>query len=686
MEESISIIINVMTLVFVIFIIGFSLLLGRQIAKGNSFVKKWKDSEVIDGMLENYPMLLALVEKYKQGIRIDCGTNGMKTPEKAEEYFCKSSILTAISLNPNLMQASPSLISGLGVLGTFLGLAVSVTFFDSGSSEAIMKSIKTLLGGMGTAFFTSIVGMIASSIYIWKEKQMTNMLGNKITSMCLDLDSKYYISSAELARLDMESHTDALFAEIQKVRDEYVQKNNELKDAFVQKNEDLKKSIEQKNDELKNVCEQKSDELKGIFMCKDDEGFLVKPGNLLQDLYEESTKQTQSLSSFTTDLSNQLNSSLVKSMDTSIVPLIKNIELTHSQLIAKMNTLGENLHNPATDLVGNVVKELKSSMGELVSEFKQGITEEASVKIDFLANRLAETGEILNAVPKAMEEMSNQMTSRFSDIQAIVQNLQSSAARISEETMTNMRGQMNDATKTLSTAVVGLQEQQQAIIEQNRQANEIAIERMKLQFDEIMVSFKGLAEKVESQHEDMIGRQITSVKEVERMLNSFNSSIELLRKSNNETGLTLAKLTDVSTAIDSSSSNLTTLASTMASTAEDLAKQQDERINEFKRIQDSNQKLIEEVNASTEKARELMKTYTGEYPVIKEGLVDIFNKISEGLQEYSKTLRTSTSDALSEYASALEISTKALQNIAVNLNDTAEELTEGIENFKNSIR
>lgn len=646
-------IINGLTIVFVIVILVIAYMLGRQISKANVFLEAWKDGYNLDTLTDNYHNLSKLINKYSESIRINCGNGIFKSPEKSEDYFQKSQILRCIGVNPNLMQSAPNLISGLGVLGTFFGLAVSVMFFDNEDSKAIMQSIRTLLGGMGTAFVTSIVGMIASSIYIWKEKKMNNKLSIKVDNYCKELDSSYYISVAEISRMDSNAQKNELLEEIQKVREEY---------------------------------NAKTEELKNIFVSKDDEGFLVKPGNLLLDIYEESTKQSQALSSFTTDLSNQLNSSLVKSMDSSIVPLIKDIEVTHKNLIMKVESLGNNLNNPATDLVGNVVSELKNSMGQLVSEFKQGITEETSDKMSLLATRLSETGEYLSSIPKSMEQMTKNMSERIGDMQALVQNLQASAAKISEETMKNMSGQVSNMTNNFASAVNGLQDQQQAIIEQNRKANDTAIERMKGQFDEIMISFKAFAENLEGQHADLIGRQSSSIKEVERMLGSFNSSIELLRTSNNETGITLSKLKEVSSAIDISSSNLKSLAATMASTAEDLAKQQDERMNEFKAIQESNTKLIEEIELSTSKARDLMKTYTSEYPIIKDGLVDIFNKIAEGLQEYSKTLRASTSDALSEYATALEKSTKALQNIALNLNDTAEELTDGIENFKLKIK
>lgn len=55
----------------------------------------------------------------------------------------------------------PSLISTLGVLGTFLGITVGLIYFDTTDLD---NSIPLLLNGLKTAFFTSLAGMMGSLI------------------------------------------------------------------------------------------------------------------------------------------------------------------------------------------------------------------------------------------------------------------------------------------------------------------------------------------------------------------------------------------------------------------------------------------------------------------------------------------------------------------------------------------
>lgn len=58
-----------------------------------------------------------------------------------------------------MIEMFPSLISTLGVLGTFLGITLGLYYFDTSN---LSSSIPLLLNGLKTAFFTSLAGMVGS--------------------------------------------------------------------------------------------------------------------------------------------------------------------------------------------------------------------------------------------------------------------------------------------------------------------------------------------------------------------------------------------------------------------------------------------------------------------------------------------------------------------------------------------
>ena len=57
---------------------------------------------------------------------------------------------------------APTLLTSLGILGTFVGIVVGLLGFDP---QEIDQSIGTLLNGLKTAFITSVVGMGASILF-----------------------------------------------------------------------------------------------------------------------------------------------------------------------------------------------------------------------------------------------------------------------------------------------------------------------------------------------------------------------------------------------------------------------------------------------------------------------------------------------------------------------------------------
>ena len=60
-----------------------------------------------------------------------------------------------------IIEMIPSLISTLGVLGTFAGITIGLYYFDTNN---LPVSIPLLLSGLKTAFFTSLAGMVGSLI------------------------------------------------------------------------------------------------------------------------------------------------------------------------------------------------------------------------------------------------------------------------------------------------------------------------------------------------------------------------------------------------------------------------------------------------------------------------------------------------------------------------------------------
>jgi len=89
--------------------------------------------------------------------------------------------------------------TGLGILGTFLGLVLGISGFDTTTATAITSSISSLLGGMGTAFFTSIVGVFLSLIFSYVHKIAYENANKSLEGFVVAFHSKNLDGSEKMA-------------------------------------------------------------------------------------------------------------------------------------------------------------------------------------------------------------------------------------------------------------------------------------------------------------------------------------------------------------------------------------------------------------------------------------------------------------------------------------------------------
>ena len=87
----------------------------------------------------------------------------------------------------------PSVVSSLGVFGTFLGITVGLYHFDTQDLDA---SIPLLLSGLKTAFMTSLVGMSCSLILT----RIVNWCFDKVDSEELEKDRQLKLISTLSSR------------------------------------------------------------------------------------------------------------------------------------------------------------------------------------------------------------------------------------------------------------------------------------------------------------------------------------------------------------------------------------------------------------------------------------------------------------------------------------------------------
>ena len=113
----------------------------------------------------------------------------------------------------------PSLVSTLGVLGTFLGITIGLMNFNP---NVLDESIPLLLEGLKTAFFTSLAGMIGSlilskyvsSVYDDNDKGMSdiNIAAGEIVKAVKQMsDNNEKLTMGLLKEIQQQSHNQTAF-------------------------------------------------------------------------------------------------------------------------------------------------------------------------------------------------------------------------------------------------------------------------------------------------------------------------------------------------------------------------------------------------------------------------------------------------------------------------------------------
>ncbi|MGL6120313.1 MAG: anti-phage ZorAB system protein ZorA, partial [Fusobacteriaceae bacterium] len=165
----------------------------KKISDGNSIIlRDW----------ENYiETLYYMDEKKKRFQTID------------SEYFFNFDSLYKEKIRYKLYNHLPQAILGMGMLGTFYGLSKGLSALDLGNMTEIGSSVKDLLNGVKTAFYTSLFGLSYSILF--------------------SIFNNGYFSEIEKIIVNIKNETNKLFPMLikEKIMDQIVESLQGIKDS-----------------------------------------------------------------------------------------------------------------------------------------------------------------------------------------------------------------------------------------------------------------------------------------------------------------------------------------------------------------------------------------------------------------------------------------------------------------------
>jgi len=294
-----------------------------------------------------------------------------KTTEDANDYFNENSLILNNS-NFRHFLTLPGIFVGIGILGTFVGLVLGISSFDLSNSTTIKDSIAILLGGMATAFYTSIAGMFTSIVFNLFEKTIFHSAYKEIKQLANELNLEYKISKKDL---------------------EFHQMNIQL------------------------------DLIRQSFGFKDDEGNEVTPNVVFSTIYRELQESTKALKSFSTDLANSIEATQAIIMEEFDQSFQKAFKETLLPVIEKLDTAVEALKNEKAstneNLIKSTIEELGKSMKEMLDSFKAEISGGAKTELENMIKALSSSANVLSSLPALLngfQENINSAAEHFENI------------------------------------------------------------------------------------------------------------------------------------------------------------------------------------------------------------------------------------------------------------------------------
>jgi methyl-accepting chemotaxis protein len=374
------------------------------------------------------------------------------------------------------------------------------------------------------------------------------------------------------------------------------------------------------------------EELRNDFSTTDDYGNKIKAGNVFRDIYKESSKQSNALQTFSTDLALTISAGFEEILNNPSEGVVAELKLVK----AEIESLGKKLQDPATDMTQNIVKELQESMGKMIEEFKTSMSGDTKNEMEHLAKLLGQAGGSLTDFPTKLQNMTDNLNENFRGLQDIVKQISQQTLSQSEDSTNAMKKQVEEMSNLLKSNVQNIQESQ----------------------------------------ENLLNIQNKNTINTQDLINSLNSTIKDLINSSQEISESTQDFKDIQEVTKDLYSNLRKISKDLSDSTSNFGTSQLTFSRYSENFLDKNSSTIEEIQKSLVKAKDVSADYAQKFEIIEKGLQDIFAKITVGLKDYQETVSGSLETYLGKYTEALTKTAESLAGASSKQEDILEELTE----------
>lgn len=593
--------------------------------------------ESLSQEMENSDLIKGIWRKYQRTLISIPGNDGLEkySTVESESYFSVAAFTEG--MKGGLWSGLAGTFTGIGILGTFIGLTIGLAGVDTSSTGALSSSISGLLGGMSTAFVTSIFGIVSAIVFgVWHSQNMKRF-GDAVSRFTDALDQVFIRKSVEEILLEELAESRAQRAAMEQLStDMAISICDHLPDVLDQLAEKMDSAMKGNLDTmLAGLSERQDKQTEQLMQISSNTNSLVSGGfDQLGDVLkkgvgqgaEELGNSLKNLSSDIASLAEGIRDILDRSTKASSEANQKTLDALN-EAISKMNETMEGMANKQTEETDKNIQRMTALMEEMKTTMKDifdkmaASAKEQRAEIDKIAKDSADqTKENLGVINASVKELMAEIANQMQQMQSMVDTHE----KHMQETLDQMRQAVSSSGNVVNAAG--------KTVEAAGKTAKVFVEAA----DDVSMKLKTAAEPLQK-----------AAQPLQQAAASLDSGVQVLAQS------------------------ITKQQADAKSVAESMQK-----------ISDDYMKSSQYVKNALEETRNSWTAYEDRFKGVSGELEKAFAQLDDGMQKYNEATNEGLIKKLKEFDNTISEAVNTLAGVTGDVNENIEDLTDAIKQMR----
>ncbi len=593
--------------------------------------------ESLSQEMENSDLIKGIWRKYQRTLISIPGKDGLEkySTVESESYFSVAAFTEG--MKGGLWSGLAGTFTGIGILGTFIGLTIGLAGVDTSSTGALSSSISGLLGGMSTAFVTSIFGIVSAIVFgVWHSQNMKRF-GDAVSRFTDALDQVFIRKSVEEILLEELAESRAQRA------------------AMEQLSTDMAISI---CDHLPDVLDQLAEKM--------DSAMKGNLDTMLVGLSERQDKQTEQLMQISSNTSSLVSGGFDQLGDV----LKKGVGQGAEELGNSLKNLSSDIASLAEgirDILDRSTKASSEANQKTLDALNEAISKMNETMEGMANKQTEETDKNIQRMTALMEEMKTTMKDIFDEMAASVKEQRTEIGKIAKDSADQTKenlGAINASVKELMAEIADQMQQMQSMMDMHEKHMQETLDQMRQ-----AVSSSGNVVNAAGKTVEAAGKTAkVFVEAADDVSMKLKTAAEPLQKA-------AQPLQQAAASLDSGVQAL----------AQSITKQQ----ADAKSVAESMQKISGDymesslyVKQALEETRNSWTAYEARFKGVSGELEKAFAQLDDGMQKYNEATNEGLIKKLKEFDNTISEAVNTLANVTGDVNENIGDLTDAIKQMR----